>query len=597
MADTFRDDPRAASPPEVSDPPPASLAPSRQVRPGWLYVAALLALDGAVTGWIWPTLTRPLWYDESWRAYQLSIGSGWFEALKTANAPLPLGWYGLERALIAAFGNTAFVLRIPEIVALPATTLITYALARWWLGRPASAAVAAALTVNGSLLAYGMQLKQYLPEAASAAAVVLLWLRARRAAEHARSPLPAQLGLAVCAVTALSGLLLLAPLLLIDLGAAVAEAAPARWRTGRGSRHGAGLRPPGGTRWWRTPAAARLPGAIAVGAVAVAHLVFFVLPQSYLTKTPYWAGFFLDRSDWWSRLRTSGADLATRSVTAALLRPDGQPGSPFNGSSLLSGPAGWIVVTLTLALLACWLAGIAGALRTRDGQALVAAIVGAVALVIVGGFLRHWPAGWVRANLFLLPPLYVLAGVGARTLVQGAGRVRPLVGRAVSVAGRAAVLAPVLLAVIVGAGRVGELRATAHDPLLLAAMDKLVAAEKAQARPGDVQLVLPGRADLTQWYRPQRYYASYAAETRGGTAVPDSDTLLLGPGRFEDPVTAFLARRPRAAALFLVAYNLVPGQELRALPRFLRGQGWCAASRPSRWPLTGQLDRFTRCAG
>lgn len=553
---------------------------------GWPYLLLLLALDGVVIGWVWPTLTRPLWYDEAWRAYHLSIGAGWFSALKSANAPLPLGWYALERGMITTFGNTAFVLRVPDIVALPVTTLLTYALARWWLGRPAAAIVAAALTINGSLIVYGLQVKSYLPEAACAAAVVLLWLRARRAADNGRSPLPAQAGLLICGITSLSALLLLAPLLLADLGAALA-AVPRSRRT---------------TPWRRDPATKRLPGAVLVGAASLAHLKFFVLPQSYLTKTPYWAGFFLHRDTWWDQVRTAGADLASRSLTGALLRPDGQYGSPFVGSKLLTPITGWILLVLTIGLLVGWFAGIVGAARSRDGRALLAAILGAIALVLVGGAMRQWPAGWVRANLFLLPPLYVLAGVGVRTLVRAArapgGAFAATLGVALALAG----LGFAGLAATVGAGRVNQVRATAHDPLLLGDMDRLVAAEKAQARPGDAQIVVSWRDDLEQWYKPQQYYAFYADETRAGTAVTNHNTLLLPPGgTFGDPIKAFLAARPDAGAIFLVTYNLVPDQARDNLLTFLGRQGWClppggAASRPQ-WPLTGQLSRLTRCAG
>ncbi len=591
MAGTVRDGTLSATPGAARHSPDGPRHAARSHPRSWPYILGLLVLDGAVTGWVWPTLTRPLWYDEAWRAYHLSIGAGWFSALRSANAPLPLGWYALERGMIATFGNTAFVLRLPDILALPVTTLLTYALARWWLGRPAAAIIAAAVTVNGSLIVYGMQLKSYLPEAACAAAVVLLWLRARRAAEDGRSPLPAQAGLLICGITSLSALLLLAPLLLIDLGAALAVLRPA----GRG----AGRRT---TPWRRDPAARRLPGAVAVGVAALAHLTFFVLPQSYLTKTPYWAGFFLHRATGWHQLRTAGADLASRSLTDALLRPDGQYGSPFVGSKLLTPSAGWVVLALTIGLVVAWSAGLVGAARSRDGRALVAAILGAIALVVVGGALKQWPAGWVRANLFLLPPLYVLAGVGARSLVRAARAPGGAVGTLLGVVVTVAALGFAGLAVTVGIGRVDEVRTTAHDPLLLGDLSQLVAVQKAQAHPGDVQIVVSWRKDLEQWYKPQQYYAFYADETRAGTAVTNNDTLLLPPGgAFGDPIKAFLAARPHAGAVFLVTYNLVPDQARDNLLTFLRGQGWCpapgAASSPPPWLLTGQLNRLTRCAG
>lgn len=563
----------------------------RSRRSGWPYVVALLTLDGIVIAWVWPTLTRPFWYDEAWRAYHLSVGQGWFAALRSANAPLPLGWFLLERAFLVTFGNTPFVLRLPEILALPACTLLTYLLGRWWLARPAAALAAAALTVNGSLIVYGLQLKSYLPEAACAAGVVHLWLRARQASEQGRSPLWAQLGMAVCGVTALSSLFLLAPLLLIDLADAVAILV--RPRPGRGAGTGAGGRRRGSRRSGsrrRVGPLARLPGALLVAAASVAHLVLFVLPQSYLTGNPYWQGFFLDSSTWASRLGTAGADLATRSTTAALTRPDGQFGSPFTGSPLLSGPAGWIVAGITAGLLICWAAGIVAASRSRNGPALLAALIGAIVSIVIAGSVGQWPVGFVRANLFLLPPLYVLAAVGAARLVRATGRVP-----AGQWASGGVALIWVGFVIFVGATRIEQIRSTADDPLLLGAMDKLVAVEKADARPGDIQIVVSGRRDLTQWYKPQEYYAFYADGTRGGIPVANRDTLLLEPATWAGSIAAFLPHHPHAGALFLVTYNHVSGENRSRLVGLLRARGWCESGPTSTWQLTGELSRLTPC--
>jgi hypothetical protein len=596
MADVIRQAPRTR-------PTRREAAASRSGRrSGAPYVVALLALDAMIAAWVWPTLTRPVWYDEAWRAYHISIGAGWFAALKTANAPLPGGWFAVERLSVALFGNTAFVLRLPELLTLPALTLLTYTLGRWWLPRPVAAVTAAALTLNGSVLVYGLQVKSYLPEAACSAAVIHLWLSARRASDENRAPWPYQLGLAVCSVTTLTSLLVLAPLLLIDLADAVRgfrrpAAGPER------PRHAAGRRRP------RAPVA-RLPGAAATGVVALAHLRFFVMPQSYLVTNPYWQGFFVTTHDVLPRVAAAFADLVKRSMTAALTKPDGQFGSPFTGSPLLGSPRHWIVVTVGLGLVGCAAAGTVAAARSRDGRALLAALAGAGVLIVVAGFTRQWPVGWVRANLFLLPPLYVLAATGALALVRwgeqfagGSGdRKASLITRTSSKLLRrrgALVAAPVvgwaLLVCAVGAHWTDTIRVTAHAPLLLGDMDRLVAVEAAGSEPGDIQIVVPGRRDPAQWYKAQQYVARYAgAHPRG--AVTDADTLLLEPTGWNPPIDAFLSHHRQARALYVVTYNLVAPPARGSLVARLSQRGWCTAGPTSTWPLTGSISRLTRCA-
>jgi hypothetical protein len=58
-------------------------------------------------------------------------------------------------------------------------------------------------------------------------------------------------------------------------------------------------------------------------------------------------------------------------------------------------------------------------LRSRDGRALLVAISGALAGQLAGSLLHKWPFGYVRANPFLLPLLYLMAGIGATRLARG----------------------------------------------------------------------------------------------------------------------------------------------------------------------------------
>ncbi|WP_165162678.1 MULTISPECIES: hypothetical protein, partial [Protofrankia] len=640
---------------------------------GGVAVAALVGLDAVVVAALWPTLVRPLWYDEAWRAYHLSVGAGWFEALRTANAPLSGGWFAVEKLAAALGGDTELVLRAPQIVALVVLSLVTYLLGRWWLPRPAATVVAGLLTVNGGLLVYGLQLKSYLPEAACAAAVAHLWLCARRRAEAGRRLWPARAGMALCAVMAVTSLFVLAPLLLLDVVDAARAwwahrphrarstatetdaAAPESARSRRRSRQGSRRRPRQST-WQnprRRPISAGLAGSVLVGGCGLAHLVLFVLPQSYLTTNPYWRNFFLTRNNAAGQLRTALWELPRNAFTAAMTRPDAQFGSPFTGSPLLAGPDHRLHVCVIVGALVCWAAGLDVAVRDRAGRALLLALGGALALIAFASAAGRWPVGFVRANLFLLPLLYVLAGTGGSALLRSAllrlalprstlvrsTLVRPappwaaepgpsrlwagpggrVLGRVTAVLLVGAVAMFVLAAGAVAAQRSRQVRASATGPLLLGDMRELVAVQRRTAEPGDVQVVIPGRWDERQWYKAQQYYARYhagrttggqttttdhpAADTAGhpatstlGPPVAEADTLVLPPLGWDVSIPPFLAGRPRAGTLYLVTYNLVFPDAVRGLHALLGGLGWCP-DEPTRrsWPLTGEITAFTRC--
>ncbi|WP_322778601.1 glycosyltransferase family 39 protein [Frankia sp. Cas4] len=549
--------------------------------------ATLVGLDVAVIVALWPTLVRPLWYDEAWRAYHISVGAGWFETLRTANAPLSFGWFTVEKLAVTVGGNTEGVLRLPQIVALIALSLFTYALGRWWLSRPAATIVAGLLSVNGGLLVYGMQLKSYLPEATCAVATLYLWLRARRAVSTGGSPWRAQLGMAVCAVMSVTSLFVLAPLLLLD----VLDVLDAR-RVVRAGRvvHS------------RRPAVLRLVGSVLVGATGAVHLALFVLPQSYLAANPYWRNFFITRNNAVGQLRTAGWELPRNAFTAAMTRPDGQFGSPFTGSPLLADPDQRLHVCVVAGALLCWAVGSYVAARDRAGRALLVALGGTLLLIVLASARGQWPVGFVRANLFVLPLLYVVAGIGASALV---GLARARIRRSVMVIPVLAVpLAVVVAAAVavtaVSTQRILQIRASANGPLLLGDMRELVATAERTARPGDIQIVIPGRWDERQWYKAQQYYVSYyndyPASASLAAPIAEVNTLVLPPLGWNTSIPPFLAARPDAGALYLITYNLVFPDSLHSLDSMLAALGWCPDDSGRRsWPLTGQLTRFIRC--
>jgi hypothetical protein len=255
----------------------------------------------------------------------------------------------------------------------------------------------------------------------------------------------------------------------------------------------------------------------------------------------------------------------------------------------------------------CWAIGTSVAIRDRAGRALLAALSGAVLLIALAAARKQWPIGFVRANLFVLPLLYLVAGIGAAALARSAwprirrSRIRrPIMMITVLSTLLATTLAAGVAVTVVSAQRIAQIRASADAPLLLGDMRELVTIGRQTARPGDIQIVIPGRWDERQWYKAQVYYTSYYGGYPTGAAptlpISDGNTLVLPPQGWNTSIPSFLAARPDAGALYLITYNLVFPDSLRELDSSLAGLGWCpdAAGRHS-WPLTGQLTRFLRC--
>jgi hypothetical protein len=249
-------------------------------------------------------------------------------------------------------------------------------------------------------------------------------------------------------------------------------------------------------------------------------------------------------------------------------------------------------------LLACWAVGAAVALRTREGRGLLLAIVGSFLLTVAAAARGQWPVGFVRTNLFLVPLLYVVAGIGLVAAVRWARAFARRWWRGGWAVGVLAVLTGwLVLAGAVAGQRMREIRTTAGAPMLLGQMDALVAFEKVLSQPGDIQVVIPGRYDMGQWYKAQQYYARYDDGLRGLPAPNDSDTLLEPPRprRWRAPLEDFLARHPHADGLFLVTYNLVPPADRTVMEGQLARLGWCATGVGASWHLTGKITYLRRC--
>ena len=137
---------------------------------------ALLLIEGTALLLLRGLIGSPRTFDEQWRAYYISLGTGRWGQLHTSSAPFAAGWIGLEWVAAALWGPTEWALRSPMAVAIPAMAMATYWLARRWLGPVPAFLIAAVLMVNCSVLVYGLLLKPFVFDGFWTVVAVLLWL-------------------------------------------------------------------------------------------------------------------------------------------------------------------------------------------------------------------------------------------------------------------------------------------------------------------------------------------------------------------------------------------------------------------------------------
>ena len=377
----------AAVIPVAPDPPSAGSRARRRARRRSRrgLVGAILICAGvpsAVVLSLWSNLTEPFWFNEQWRAFYISDSGNWWATLKGDGAPFPAGWYFLERFSSVLFGSTELALRLPTAAFVPIGCVLLLLLGRRWMPTPAAVVVALLATLTGTLLCYGIQVSEYQIDAAAAVAVVLLheivWDVERPTWRSLRIPL-AYAGIAFACVGSTPAIFLAAPLLTLD-------ALQAAWRRNLGPH---------------------LVGSVAAGMIVLAHLAFFVLPQSarVLRSSSYWNARFLPHHGIGSQVAFVW-DGVRGFVTGAFT---GSTQGPLGGP-LIGRGWGW-ALTLTFGVLLC--VGVVEAARTIRGRTILFALVASQVLTLIASFLRYWPFGFVRTNLYLLPLLVLLAGIGA----------------------------------------------------------------------------------------------------------------------------------------------------------------------------------------
>src|SRR6266508_3299831 len=272
--------------------------------PRWVgaaVVAALLVEAAVVFMRVRARVSAPFWYDEQWRAYHLSLTKGFWREPQHINTAVAAGWVAIERASVLAFGNNEWALRLPEVLVLAAIGWPTWRVARRWV------------------------------------VARLLWLEATDPDGHSTpTRIAMYAGIGLCTLVATPLVFAVAPLLAVDL---------ARGLRSRG--RGELLRRVG-------------PAALA-GGMALAHLIWFVLPQRTSANINTWNLDFLPRS----------------------------------------GRLGWVT-----AQLGTFVPGVVtSGLRPLPGGVNVA-----LAIALVAAALPLSTVGFVRVNLFMVPLLYLLTG-------------------------------------------------------------------------------------------------------------------------------------------------------------------------------------------
>jgi hypothetical protein len=557
------------------------------VRPGRrlgmtdvLAVAALLIEAGIIEFFLRHLLTRPFYYDEASRAYEIAQGGTFLSHLGTAAAPLSLGWVGIENAARLMFGDTEAGLRAPMFAALPVLGVATYLLGRRWLGTAMSFGAAALLLLNGWIVNYALQLKSYSYEALFAVVTVAVYLLAQRTTWRRSQLVGLYAALGLTCVFSLPNLLVVGPLLGLDLV-----------RTARGRDLGA----------WRAG------GAALAAVIAVVHYVAFVSPQAGVAGAgffstnyaPHAIGPFL-------RFAASGFGSYVPSMVigvaggAANAAPSYPPPPAVNG----------VLIAVVVVLLA---AGVAAALRDAAGRALVTAAGGAVLLELAASAVQRWPFGLLRVNIFVLPLLYLLAAIGAVWLTRaiigprGADGTRPVMAqwwRAVAL--MAAVVVVIVAAAGTGLSTARTLAATSRlavAPTWWAATKAAVAEARTAGAPGDLVIIRADRKPPDWYAAPWLYYMEkyqgWTGAVAAGPKIPAANTL---PVYYVTPraVARFLAAHPGSQVIFLLEYDVhvatFPPWAHEQSVRTLRQYGFCSA-REIRLRYTGALTvvRRTGC--
>jgi hypothetical protein len=270
--------------------------------------------------------------------------------------------------------------------------------------------------------------------------------------------------------------------------------------------------------------------AVAAGLLALIHLVVFVLPQSALTKEPYWDSQFLPHHGIGSQIAFvwDGLDgLVTGAFTSSMQ-------ATLPGSIVGSGWS-W-VASVAFALLL--VAGIWVLATSRQGRPTLFALGSSLVLTLIASYFRHWPFGFVRTNFYLIPVLILIAGIGAHRSVRWCRALfrRPASGGSALVWPARAIAAGLLVFAVVAfvvvslyaVGGYRQVRSATTAPAYGVKIGDVIATVRSEARP-DSALVVAGVMAIAGWQYYQYEYAGKSTDT-GRQIEPNHADFVVNHG-------------------------------------------------------------------
>ena len=515
-----------------------------------------------------PSLSKAFWFDEQWRAYYIAYHGSWWHALTGDNAPFAAGWYFLERGVATAFGSSELTLRLATAGWWPILGGLLFLLAARFMRPPLALLVALLGSFTPGLIPYVVQLKPFVIDATAAVAVVYFFVLAHspRLRGHGGAlRLLAYLGVATACVFSLGAVLVAGPLLLGDAVVAVC----------------------------RRDFSGRLLDAVAAGAITLVELGVFVLRQNALTRSPYWTAQFMPHA-------TLGAQVGF--IFSGLA---GFLANPFSPSAAVVGGAA--ALPPHLSVLACvWtlaiLIGVVEAWRRADGRWLLMGVLGSLLVALVASYFRYWPFGFVRPNLFELPLLVLLAGIGAARCAREAGRAARWLFHPATPGGPPWVslaAAVVLIGAGAGAAVAGSHEAAAYATVAGnqqslgygAGIPEAVALVRTTERPNSA-IIVAGSMAIPGW---AFYLFEYSGASDRGRRPISFDHVLFVANHGSPRIAAFLAK-VRPSELYLYIPIGTTGQELSQDLRRAASAGYCSVRKQYTIPASGLLTLVTPSA-
>jgi hypothetical protein len=214
---------------------------------------------------------------------------------------------------------------------------------------------------------------------------------------------------------------------------------------------------------------------------------------------------------------------------------------------------------------------------------------------LVASALHLWPFGLARVNYFLLPFVYLLAGVGLVYVLGWVRRARRPWRGYLAVALTVATVATCVALLGTAWAQLTQARRTARGPVDQLHMADIVAWTRLRASAGDVVGHYSG-SGAKGWACYMRFYHGYDRITSAATRIGPERTLVLPGAADPSPLRESLARDRMVGEVFLVLPINARPDRLAAIERVLSASGYRRDGRTAAW-LTSSVQRLTRRAG